>query len=160
MVEPDPVADLMSCSASQVVRLRSTSRKRRVEKNDSVILGLALVFAREGGITEGIVAETDGVEVQRSGVSLSESVLHFGLLAVTYISPVEPDGIQVPGDLRQFETKTSFAVIPIQDFDLFPDLGISKMYVQVRTAQQNRPSNLRDVTSGEGLIGIDNVDVD
>ena len=93
MVESDPVADLMSRSASLVVGRPGTSRKRRVEKNNSIILGVELVVVREGSVTEEAIAETDGVKVQRSGVSSSEGVLHVGLFRGTQRDIVEPGGV-------------------------------------------------------------------
>lgn len=72
--------NLMSRGYPQVEGLCGTSRKGGVENNDSVILGVVLDLVGEGSVTEEVTAsKVDGVDVQRTGGSLSESVLHLGL---------------------------------------------------------------------------------
>jgi hypothetical protein len=121
----------MSRGPSQVEVGHRTSRKGRIEKNDSVILGVGRVVGREGSVTEETLAitggETDGVEVERTGGSNSESFLHGGLLGGIWGGPVEPAGAQGPGGVRQLEAETSSAIVFIQDIDLRLDLRISGM---------------------------------
>ena len=129
MVEPDPVSDLVSRGTSQVVVDHGTSREGRVENHDTVVHGVGLVVGREGSVTEKTLAfagsETDGVEVERVGATLSESGLHAGLLGGIRSGAVEPVGIQGPGSVGQFESKTSVAVVLIQNIDLTLNLGIA-----------------------------------
>ena len=108
MVQSDPVSDLVCCGASQVEVLRGTSRKGRVEHDNTVVHGVTCVVCREGGITEkslGItIIETDSVEVERFGISLSKSVLHDGLQVGIRRYIVEPGWVQRPHDILQLET--------------------------------------------------------
>ena len=128
MVEPDPVPDLVSRGAPQVEGLHGASRKGGVEKNDSVVLGVAFEVVGEGSVTEELTAsETDGVDVQCAGGSPSESVLHLGLLGGGSAGLVEPDGILGPGDPLQRESEAGSAIVLIQDVDLVPHLFITEI---------------------------------
>ena len=125
------MSDLMSRGASLIVRRKGTSRKRLVEDNDTIVLGVGCVVGREGGVTEETRAiasgETDGVEVEGAGGTLSESVLHGGLLGGIWSGAIEPGGIQGPGGVRQLETETGAGVVLIQDVDLISDLGVAEV---------------------------------
>ena len=133
MVEPDPVSDLMSRGASEVVRRKVTSRKGPVENNDTVILGIGRVVVREGGVAQKTLAiaggETDGVEVERTGGSHSKGVLHGGLLGAVWSDPIEPGGILGPGCVHQLEAETSAGVVFVQNADLTGDLGVSEVWM-------------------------------
>ena len=78
------MSDLMGRGTSQVEVSCGATRKGRVKDNDSVVRGVRLVARWEGRVTKQALGttggETDGVDVERAGVSLSESVLHGGLL--------------------------------------------------------------------------------
>ena len=128
MVEPEPVAYLVSRGTSKVEASHGTARKGRVGDNDSIILGVGFVVGREGSITEETLAiagsKTDGVEVECAGVSHSKSILHGGLLGSIWRGVVEPAGVQCPSDILQLEAKTSFVIVLVQDIDLILDLGI------------------------------------
>ena len=132
MVEPDPVSDLMSRGAAEVVGSKVTSREGLVENNDTVILGIGREVGREGCVTEETLAiaggETDGVEVERAGGTHSEGVLHSGLFGTIRSDPVEPVGVQDPGGVHQLEAETSAGVVFVQDADLAGDLGISEAW--------------------------------
>ena len=125
------MSDLMSRGASHVELSHGTTRKGRVEDNDSVILGVGRVVSRESSVTEETLSitggETDGVEVERTGSSRSESILHGGLLVGIWCGAVEPIGVQCPGGALELEVETSSGIVFIQDVDLRLDLGISVM---------------------------------
>lgn len=146
MVEPNPVPDLVSRGSSQVELSHGTAGEGRIENNNSVVLGVRRVVGGEGSITKETLAlaggETDGVEVECAGVSYSERGLHGGLLGCFWTDTVEPVCSQCPGGVHQLKVETSSNIVPIQDVDLFLDLGI------------------RNVTSGDVLGRIDNVEVD
>jgi len=165
VVEPDPVPGLMSQGASKVEGSHGTSRKGRVEHNDTIVLGVGRVVSGEGGVTEetrGVTGrETDGIDVKRVGGSLSESVLHLGLLGGVWSGLVEPAGVHGPGGVHQLEAETSAGVILIQNVDLIGDLGISEADDRNwETGQEGRQISLRHVTSSKGLVGVDNIEVD
>jgi hypothetical protein len=130
MVEPDPVSALVSRGASQVVGDKGTAREGRVQKNDTIIRGVARVVGREGSVTEetrGINdSETNAVEVERRGSSYMESFLHRVLFGGFWTGIVEPVGVQGPGGARQLESEASSGVVLVQDIDLSLDLGISE----------------------------------
>ena len=129
VVEPDPVSALVSRGASQVVGNKGTARESRVQKNDSIILGVGLVVVREGSVTEearGINGgETNAVEVEGGSVSHTEGFLHLVLLGGFWTGIVEPVSVQGSGDARQLETEASSGVVLVQDINLSQDLGIS-----------------------------------
>jgi len=129
VVESEPVSDLMSRGASHVEVSHGTTRKGRIEDDDSVVPGVGRVVARESSVTEETLpitaGETDGVEVERAGISRSESVLHGGLLAGVWSGVVEPPRVRCPADVLQLEAETTPGIILIQDIDLCLDLGIS-----------------------------------
>lgn len=131
MVQPEPVSDLVCRGAPQAEVRHGTSRKGRVENNDTIIHGVSRVVHRKGGITQktpGTVAtETNSVEVEGFDISLSKSVLHGGLHVGVWSDIVEPGGIQCPGNILQLETEACSVIILIQDIDLILDLGISEM---------------------------------
>ena len=131
MVEPNPVTDLVSRGASQVELGHGTAGERRIEDDNSVILGVGRVVGGEGSITKETLAlaggETDGVEVECAGGSYSERGLHGGLLGCFWTDTVEPVRSQRPGGVHQLEVKPSSNIVPIQDVDLFLDLGVPAM---------------------------------
>lgn len=164
MVESEPVSDLVSRGASQVEVSHGTTRKGRVENNDSVVLGVGRVVGRESSVTEETLpitaGETDGVEVERAGISRPECVLHGGLLGGVWSGVVEPPRVRCPGDVLQLEAETRSGIILIQDIDLVLDLGISGGSSEsVKWDKKNRQSDLRNITSRDVPISIDNVEV-
>lgn len=64
------------------------------------------------------------IDVQISGSSLSERVLHSGLGAVTGTSSVEPGGLQGTSGVGQNPANTHAAVRLIQHIDLGGNLGV------------------------------------
>lgn len=119
--------------------------------NSSVILGVPGVARREGGITEKttsvIAIETNGVDIEGANVSSAKCILHVGLFVGIGGDVVEPVRIQRSGDILQLETKTGSTVTLVQDVNLIPDLGISKMYDR----DQGKKSDKR---IGEATDGI------
>jgi hypothetical protein len=129
VVEPEPVSDLVSRSASQVEVGHRAARKGRVENNDSVIQGVGWVVGGESSVTEETFTiaggETDAVEVECARSSCPKSILHGGLLGGFWSDIVKPPGVQCPGDILQLEVETTSIIVVIQDIDLRLDLGIS-----------------------------------
>ena len=124
------MSGLMSRGASQVEVGQGTSREGRKGNDDPIIPGVARVVGREGSVTEETrgfnINETDGVDVECTGASPTESGLHGVLLGSSGASIFVPVGFLRLADFQQIETEASIDIVRIQDIDLILDLGSSE----------------------------------
>ena len=131
VVQPSPVSNLMSEGLSLVVGSFRTPGKSRVADDNPIVQGVRVVVCREGGVTEKapgtISVETNGVDVESVGISLSKSFLHSELLRGLRGGVVKPVCVQCPNGVSQLEAKTNTGKGLVQNVHLFFDLIISGM---------------------------------
>lgn len=131
VVQPDPMSNLVSEGLSSVVGSFRTPGKSRVADDNPIVQGVRVVVCREGGVAEKapgtIGVETDGVDVESAGISLSKSFLHSELLGGLRGGVVKPVCVQCPNGVSQLEAKTNTGKGLVQNVHLFFDLIISGM---------------------------------
>ena len=80
VVESNPVAGLVSRSATQICRSFSTSGESRVTNDDAIVLGVIPVAGGESGVSKetirGFIIEGNGEDVENAGTAPPELFFH------------------------------------------------------------------------------------
>jgi len=144
--QADPVTSFMSQSLTQVVGRCSPSRRRGVKHNNTIILCSTGVAGREGGVAKEASTSTrdeaDCVYVEVSSTTLSERVLHCGLLRGAWPSVVEPVGVGGTGGTSKNPSDSRPGICSVHNGDLVSELGSG------------------NVAAGEGGVLLDDMEVD
>lgn len=81
-----------------------------------------------------IVNKPNGIDVEVSSTTLTESSLHSGLVSAVRTSIIEPVGVKGPGGVRKNERVSGRGVSVGDDSDLASDLRVSVQQTLYKTA--------------------------
>jgi hypothetical protein len=112
-----------------VIVLCGTAGKGRVEHDDTVVLLGLLVVRREGGVAKetftGAGGKANSVDVERVLLTLTESLLHVGLLLLIGADVREPVSVERASGVLENEGDAGGVVVGVEDVDLLDELRIS-----------------------------------
>lgn len=145
MVQPDPMPGFVRQSVAQVEVFGRASWDGRVQDDNTVVLRVALILARESGVakqTLGIaVFKPNGVNVKRRRSALPQRLLHSSLLGVLGRDAREPLGLIEPRHLLQIELHARRAVRSVENINLLVH------------------SRIGDISTSDGVILHNNMEV-
>lgn len=127
MVQTHPVADFVSQRPAQVKVFCGSSWQSLVLDNDSVISGQTCIVCRECRIAEKTLSlgilEPDSINIQRFCATISERVLHSGLINTVRGYSCEPVLVDSAGCINKLVAQSRRVEIAVQYFHLVGNLS-------------------------------------